>query len=184
MKIFTFNVQHMVTSKLAPLRHFIEFHEFPELLCPQEIGTTSSTFRFRSLYEAFFFVCVRKCLGVAVLIRRVASFSYVKLETRSDGRGVALWFSMYNTSFIAIGLCLLASGQYKDYDLLLSWAQALIISSPGTWCVVLGDLNRNLCWVAGFLRAPPHISELCDQFVLDASLRQHIPHLGRFPGVQ
>ena len=136
MKIFTLNVQHTVTSKLAPLRHCIEFHEFPELLRLLEIGTTSSTFRFHSLYEAFFYVSVRKSPGVAVLIRRVASFSYVKSETRSDGHGVAVWFSMHNTSFLTIVLHLHASGQYEDCEALLSWPHALIISSPGTWCVL------------------------------------------------
>ena len=45
-------------------------------------------------------------------------------------------------------------------------------SSPpqGFGCVVLGDLNCNPGWVARFPRAPLDISELCDQFVLDASL--------------
>ena len=38
INFFTLNVQHTITNKLAPLRHFIEFHEFPELLCLQEIG--------------------------------------------------------------------------------------------------------------------------------------------------
>ena len=55
----------------------------------------------------------------------------MKSETRLDGRGVAVAFSMYNMSFVAIGLYLHAFGQYKDYELLLSWAQAVIISSPG-----------------------------------------------------
>ena len=68
------------------------------------------------------------------------------------------------------GLYLHAPGQYVDYELLFSWDQALIISSPWTRCVVLGDLNRNPGWVAGFPQAPPDISELFDQFVLDASL--------------
>ena len=170
IKFFTLNVQHIITNKLAPLRHFIEFHEFPELLCLQEIGTTSATFRFHPLYEPFFTVGVRKCLGVAILIRRVASFSYVKSEIRFDGRGVAVWFSMYGTPFLAVGLYLHASGQYEDYEPLLSWAQALVISTPDTWCIVLGDLNRNPGWVMGFPHAPPHLSDLFDQFVLDASL--------------
>ena len=134
------------------------------------MGTASATFRFHSLYEPFFSVGVRKCLGVAILIRRVASFSHVKSEIRPDGRGVAVWFSMYNTSFLAIGLYFHASGQYEDYEPLLSWAQALFISSPDTWCIVLGDLNRNPGWVAGFPQAPPDISDLFDRFVLDASL--------------
>ena len=78
---------------------------------------------------------------------------------------------MNDTSFLAIGLYLHASVQYEDYELLLSWAQALIILSPGTWpCVVLEDLNRNPGWVAVFPRAPPYISELFDRFILDASL--------------
>ena len=163
IKFFTLNVQHTITNKLAPLRHFIEFHEFPELLCLQEIGTTSATFRFHPLYEPFFSVGVRKCLGVAILIRRVASFSYVKSEIRSDGRGVAVWFSMYGTPFLAVGLYLHASGQYEDYEPLLSWAQALVISTRDAWCVVLGDLNRNPGWVAGFPHAPPDLSHLFDQ---------------------
>ena len=166
IKIFTLNVQHAITSKLALLRHFIEFHEFPELLCLQEIGTTSATFRFHPPYEPFFSIGVQKCLGVAILIRRVASFSYLKSEIRPDGCGLAVWFSMYNT----IGLYLHASGQYEDYEPLLSWAQALVISSPGTWYIVLGDLIRNPGWVAGFPQAPPDISDLFDRFVLDASL--------------
>ena len=170
IKIFTLNVQHTITSKLAPLRHFIEFHEFPELLCLQEIGTTSATFHFHPLYEPFFTVGVCKCLGVAILIRRVASFSYVKSEIRSDGGGVAVWFSMYGTPFLAVGLYLHASGQYEDYEPLLSWAQALVISTPDAWCVVLGDRNRNPGWVMGFPHAPPDLSDLFDQFVLDASL--------------
>ena len=53
IKFFTPNVQHTITNKLAPLRHFIEFHEFPELLCLQETGTTSATFGFHPLYELF-----------------------------------------------------------------------------------------------------------------------------------
>ena len=53
MKNFTLNVQHTVTSKLAPLRNLNEFHEFPELLCLQDISTVSFTFRFHSLYEPF-----------------------------------------------------------------------------------------------------------------------------------
>ena len=170
MKFITLNVQHTGTSKLAPLRHFIEFHEFPELLCHQEIGTASATFRFHPLYEPFFSVGVRKCVGVAILIRRVAKFSYVKSEVWSNGRCVAVWFSMYNTSFLVIGPYLHASGQCEDYGSLLSWAQALVISSPGTWCIVLGDLNRSPGWVTGFPQAPPDISDLFDQFVLDASL--------------
>ena len=168
MKIFTLNVQHTVTSKLAPLRHFIEFHEFRELLCLQEIGTTSATFRFHPLYEPFFSVGVRKCPCVAILICRVAGFSYVKSEVRSNGCCVAVWLSMYDTSFLVIGLYLHASGQYEDYEPLLSWAQALVISSPGTWCVVLADLNRNPGWVTAFPWAPLDISDVIDQFVLDA----------------
>ena len=46
----------------------------------------------------------------------------------------------------------------------------MIISSPGTWCVVPGDLGRNPGCVARFPQAPPDISELFDQFVLVASL--------------
>ena len=53
----------------------------------------------------FFSIGGRKCLGVAILIRRVVSFSYVKSEIRSNGRGVAAWFSMYNTSFLATHVC-------------------------------------------------------------------------------
>ena len=100
---------------------------------------------------------------------RGTRFSYVNSETRSNGRGVAVWFSMYDTSFLVIGLYLHASRQYEDYEPLLSWAWALVISSPGTWCVVLGDLNCNPGSVAGFPRAPD-ISEVFDQFVLDALL--------------
>ena len=55
----------------------------------------------------------------------MASLSYVKSEIRPDGCAVAVWFSMYNTSFLVIGLCLHASGQYEDHEPLLSWAQAL-----------------------------------------------------------
>ena len=95
-------------------------------------GTIGSAFRFHPLYAAFVSIGVRKCLGVAILIRRVASFSCVKSETRSDGRGVVVWFSMYDTSFLVIGLYLHASGQYQDYEPLFSWAHALVISSPGT----------------------------------------------------
>ena len=102
IKIFTLNVQRTITNKLAPLQHFIEFHEFPELLCLQEIGTTIATFRFHPLYEPFFSVGVRKCLGVVILIHRVASFSYFKAEVRPDGRGVAVWFSLYALSLMIV----------------------------------------------------------------------------------
>ena len=94
INFLTFNIQHTITSKLAPLQHFIEFHEFPELLCLYDIGTTNATFRLHPLYEPFFSISVRKCLGVAILIRTVASFSYVKSEIRPDGDDVAVWFSM------------------------------------------------------------------------------------------
>ena len=67
-------------------------------------------------------------------------------------------------------LYLHATGQYEDYEPLLSWAQALVISTPDAWSVVLGDLNCNPGWVAGFPHAPPDLSGLFDQFVLDASL--------------
>ena len=96
-----------------------------------------------------------------------------------------MWFSMYDTSFLVIGLYLHVSRQYEDYELLLSWAQALIISSLGTWCVILGDLNRNPGWVAGFPRAPPDISEFFDQFVFDASLtRAEFANVGWLPRVE
>ena len=36
--------------------------------------------------------------------------------------------------------------------------------------VVLGDLNRNPGWVIGFPKALPDISDVFDEFVLDASL--------------
>ena len=77
---------------------------------------------------------------------------------------------MYGTPFLAVGLYLHASGQYEDYKPLLSWAQALVISTPDAWCVVLGDLNRHPGWVAGFPHARPDLSDLFDQFVLDVSL--------------
>ena len=172
IKFFTFNVQHNITYRLAPIRHFIEFHESPELLCLQDIGGANATFRFHLLYEPFFSVGVRKCLGVAILIHGVASFSYFTSEVRRDGRGVAVWFSMYNTSFLAVGLYLHASGQHGDYEPLLSWAQALVASTPDTWCIVPTDLYGNLGWVAGFPHAPPDLSDLFDQFVLDVSLTQ------------
>ena len=100
----------------------------------------------------------------------MVSFSYFKTEVRPDGRGVAVWFSMYNTHFLAVGLYLHASGQYEDYEPLPQWAQALVISTPDPWCIVLGDLNGNPGWVAGFPHAPPDLSDLFDQLVLDASL--------------
>ena len=83
---------------------------------------------------------------------------------------MAVWSSMYNTSFLAIGFYLHASGHYEDYEPLLSWAQALNVSSPGARCVVLGDLIRNPGWVTEFPRVPPAILELFDQLVLDSSL--------------
>ena len=63
VKFFTLNVQHTITNKLAPLRHFIEFNEFPELFCLQEIGTTSATSPFHPLYEPFFSVWRPQVLG-------------------------------------------------------------------------------------------------------------------------
>ena len=63
IKFFTLNVQHTFTNKLAPLRNFIEFHEFLELLYLHEIGTTSATFRFHPLYEPFFSVWRPQVLG-------------------------------------------------------------------------------------------------------------------------
>ena len=83
---------------------------------------------------------------------------------------MAVWFSMYNISFWAISLYLHASGQYEDYEPVLSWAQALVISTQDTWCIVLGDLNCNPGWVADFRHAPPDISDLFDLFILDVSL--------------
>ena len=38
----------------------------------------------------------------------------------------------------------------------------------------MGDHNRNPGWIAGFPRVLPDISELFDQFVLDASLTQAV----------
>ena len=127
-------------------------------------------FRFHPLYAAFFSVGVRKCLGVAILIRRVANLFYVKSATESYGRGAAVWFSIYDTYFLVIGLYLHVSRQYKDYEPLLSCTQALVVVSSDTQCVVLGDLNQNPGWVAGIPRAPSDIFELFNQFILDASL--------------
>ena len=73
-KFFTLNVPR----KLSPLRHFIEFHNLPELLCLQKIGIVSSTFRFHPLYATFFSVGVQKCLSDTILIGSVAHFSAVK----------------------------------------------------------------------------------------------------------
>ena len=53
---------------------------------------------------------------------------------------------------------------------MLSWAQALVISTPDTWCIVVVDLNRNPGWVAGLPHALPDPSDLFNQFALDASL--------------
>ena len=64
----------------------------------------------------------------------------------------------------------------------------MVISSPDTWCVVLGDLSHNTGWVTGFSQAPPDIPDLFDQFVLDASLTRAqfvsvSPHLGWLLGI-
>ena len=48
------NVQHTVATKLSPLQPFIEFHDFPELLCLQGIATVRFAFRLHPLYAAFF----------------------------------------------------------------------------------------------------------------------------------
>ena len=160
----------MFNTPLPPLRHLIEIHEFLEVFCIQEIRSTSATFRVHPLHAPFFSVGVRECLGVAILIRTIANFSYVKSEVRPDVRGVAVWYSMYNTSFLSIRLYLHASGQYEDYEPLLSWAQARVISTADTWCIIRGGLNHNAGWVAGFPDPPPDISDLFDHFVLDASL--------------
>ena len=51
-------------------------YSFPDVVCLQEIGGLGANYRFHSLNVAHFMVHARKCLGLALLLRRVASYVF------------------------------------------------------------------------------------------------------------
>ena len=150
MHFLSLNVQQTLRPKVRALSSLLQSFSYPDVVSLQEVGSLPEGFSIHPLYAAFFSTVSRKCLGVAILIRRDDSYVFHRVDIRSDGHGVAVWFSLAGCSIFAVGLYLPASGPVESYEPILEWVLGHILASHQYLFLAFGDINQNPGWAEHF----------------------------------
>ena len=171
MHFMSLNIQQSLRPKVRALSSLIQSFSFPDIISLREIGALPESFSIHPLYASFFSLTNRKCLGVAVLIRRDDGYAFHRVDIRADSRGVAVWFGLAGAPLLVIGVYLPTSGPTKAYEPILHWTLAHILASARYLHVVFGDINQNPGLTPHFRHLFSDMGRLFSDFLEEANLR-------------
>ena len=82
------NVWQSLRSKTRALSYFIQFFSFLDVIWLNKIASLPESFSILLMYVFFSSLTNRKCVVVAILVRRDDSYAFHWVEIRGDGRGL------------------------------------------------------------------------------------------------